>query len=222
LAEDNALQNESDSLLAVQTPADDLPDNIDALKAALRAERQARQHVEARISASEAVIVHLKLLIAKLRREQYGQSSERGRQVLDQMELQLEDLEADAAETAVVPERGPNGASPQGFTRRRPVRAPLPEHLPRERVIVPAPSACPCCGGRLARLGEDVTETLEVVPRRWKVIQTVREKHLPVLRANHPAAGTVPPDHAGSCRRGAVGHGALCQVRPASAAEPAK
>lgn len=63
-----------------------------------------------------------------------------------------------------------------GFTRRRPVRGPLPEHLPRERVVVPSPTACPCCGGRLAKLGESITETLEVVPRQWKVIQTVREK----------------------------------------------
>ena len=56
------------------------------------------------------------------------------------------------------------------------MRGPLPAHLPRERVVVPAPPSCPCCGGRLVKLGEDVTETLEVVPRQWKVIQTVREK----------------------------------------------
>ena len=56
------------------------------------------------------------------------------------------------------------------------VRTPFPEHLPRERVVIPAPAACPCCGGKLAKLGEDVTETLEVVPRQWKVVQTVREK----------------------------------------------
>ena len=63
------------------------------------------------------------------------------------------------------------------FTRRRPSRKPFPEHLPRERVVVPGPTACPCCGGtRLAKLGEDITETLEVVPRQWKVIQHVREK----------------------------------------------
>src|SRR6202007_1759018 len=62
------------------------------------------------------------------------------------------------------------------FTRKKPVRAPIPEHLPRQRVVLPAPAVCPCCGGRLAKLGEDVTETLEVVPRQWKVVQTVREK----------------------------------------------
>ena len=59
---------------------------------------------------------------------------------------------------------------------RKPVRAPLPAHLPRERVVVPAPSACPCCGGKLSKLGEDITETLEVIPRQWRVLQTVRER----------------------------------------------
>jgi transposase len=55
------------------------------------------------------------------------------------------------------------------------VRAPLPEHLPRERRVLPGPSACPCCGAKLAKLGETITESLEVIPRQWKVIQTVRE-----------------------------------------------
>jgi len=63
------------------------------------------------------------------------------------------------------------------FTRKRPARQPFPDHLPRERVVEPGPTACQCCGGtRLRRLGEDITETLEIIPRQWKVIQTVREK----------------------------------------------
>ena len=63
------------------------------------------------------------------------------------------------------------------FTRKRPARQPFPEHLPRERVVEPGPTACLCCGSaRLRKLGEDVTETLEVIPRQWKVIQHVREK----------------------------------------------
>ena len=152
-----------------------LPDDIAALKAALAVEREARQQAEARASSAEALIAHYKLLIAKLRREQYGQSSERGRKLLDQLELQLEEAVASAAEdeTAAAPAAGP-GLRP--FTRRKPVRAPFPAHLPRERVVVPAPTVCPCCGGKLAKLGETITETLEVVPRQWKVIQTVREK----------------------------------------------
>jgi transposase len=63
------------------------------------------------------------------------------------------------------------------FSRKRPSRKPFPDHLPRERVVVPGPVACACCGGmRLSKLGEDITETLEVVPKSWKVIQHVREK----------------------------------------------
>lgn len=63
------------------------------------------------------------------------------------------------------------------FERKRPSRKPFPDHLPRERVVIAAPCACPACGGeRLSKLGEDVTETLEVIPRSWKVIQTVRER----------------------------------------------
>ena len=65
-------------------------ETIAALQAALAAERQARQQAEARATSAEALIAHYKLLIAKLRREQYGQSSERGRRLLDQLELQLE------------------------------------------------------------------------------------------------------------------------------------
>src|SRR5205085_4466072 len=63
------------------------------------------------------------------------------------------------------------------FERRKPGRRPLPAHLPRERLVYPAPSACPCCGdNRLRKIGEDVTETLELIPRQWKVIAHVREK----------------------------------------------
>ncbi len=60
--------------------------------------------------------------------------------------------------------------------RRKPVCGPFPAHLPREWVVIAGPAACPCCHGKLAKLGEDVTETLEAVPRSWKVVQTVRER----------------------------------------------
>jgi transposase len=148
---------------------------IEALTAALAAEREARQEAEARASGAEVLVAYYKLLIAKLRREQYGQSSERGRKLIDQLELQLEEAAARAAEdeVAVAPA---DSTAVRPFTRKKPVRAPFPAHLPRERVVVPGPTTCSCCGGRLAKLGETITETLEVVPRQWKVIQTVREK----------------------------------------------
>jgi transposase len=153
-----------------------LPDDIAALQAALNAERTARQQAEARASGAEAMVAYLKLLIAKMKRERFGPSAERGRKLLDQLELQLEELEARATEDEVAAGAEPDTTSAPSVTRKRPVRAPLPAHLPRERVVVPAPPSCPGCGGKLVKLGEDVTETLEVVPRQWKVIQTVREK----------------------------------------------
>src|SRR5205814_5300095 len=137
------------------------------------AERAARQQAEARALGAEAMVAHLKLLIAKMRRDRFGPSAERSR-LLDQLELQLEELEASATEDEAV--ANADATPVRSFTRKRPVRSPLPAYLPRERVVIPAPSVCPCCGGKLAKLGEDITETLEVVPRQWKVIQTVREK----------------------------------------------
>ncbi|TDE32802.1 IS66 family transposase [Antarcticimicrobium sediminis] len=129
------------------------------------------------VSTSEAMIKHLRLEIAKLRREQYGRSSERRARLIDQMELQLEELEAAATEDEIAAEKMTKTTTVAGFERRRPARKPFPDHLPRERVVIAAPTACSCCGSdRIVKMGEDVTETLEVIPRRWKVIQTVREK----------------------------------------------
>jgi transposase len=161
----------------VTTPVVDPANNLAALQTALAAEQVARQEAEARASSAEAMVAYLKLLIAKMKRERFGQSAERGRQLLDQLELQLEELETTATEDELAAEQTVAGAAvARSFTRKKPVRAPLPAHLPRERVVVPAPSACPCCGGKLVKMGEDITETLEVVPRQWKVVQTVREK----------------------------------------------
>jgi transposase len=159
----------------VTSTPENRPDEIAALTAALAAEREARQQAEARATSAEALVAYYKLQIAKLRREQYGQSSERGRKLLDQLELQLEEAAASAAEDAIAA-APTEGTAVRPFTRRKPVRAPFPAHLPRERVVIPGPTACPCCGGRLVKFGETITETLEVVPRQWKVVQTVREK----------------------------------------------
>jgi transposase len=158
----------------VTQEADTLPDDIAALRAALLAERAARYEAETRASGAEALITHLKLLIAKLQRDRFGPTSERSRRLLDQLELQLEELEADTAESDA--RRPEPSDTVSRSTRGKPVRGLLPAHLPRERVVIPGPTACPCCHGKLVKLGETITETLEVIPRQWKVIQTVREK----------------------------------------------
>jgi transposase len=168
------------------------PDDFEALKVALAAEHAGRIAAEtraadveaiaaealARRSADQALIAHQALQIAKLQRALYGQSSERSVRLLDQMELEFEELEASATADELLAELAAARVSRvAAFTRQRPARKPFPEHLPRERVVEPSPASCACCGGmRLSKLGEDVTETLEVIPRQWKVIQHVREK----------------------------------------------
>ena len=97
--------------------------------------------------------------------------------MLDQLELQLADLEENAAQAETAAQMAAKKIAVPSFERRKPARRPLPEHLPRERIVYPVPATCPCCGdSRLRKIGEDVTETLELVPRQWKVIQRVREK----------------------------------------------
>jgi transposase len=129
------------------------------------------------VSASENMIRHLRLQIAKLRREQYGHSAERHARLIEQLEMQLEDIETDIAVDRAKAEATAPKTTVAAFERRRPARKPFPEHLPRERVVIEAPTSCTCCGSaRIMKMGEDITETLEVIPRQWKVVQTVREK----------------------------------------------
>jgi transposase len=190
--------------------ADSIPDDIDELRAALKAERAARREAEARAIGAEAMIAHLKFRIAMLEHHRYAPSSERGRKLLDQAELQLEEVETDASEAAIASEADADevGSVVRSFTRRRPVRGPLPAHLPRERVVIPCPTTCPCCGGALSKLGEAVTETLESVPRQWKVIQTVREKF--ACRACEKI--TQPPSPFHPIARGRAGPNLLAMI----------
>ncbi len=157
---------------------------LEAELATARAERAAALAelavAKAKEADDQAIILRQKVYIEKLQRELRGQKSERTARLIAQMELMLEDAEATATEDELAAEMAVAAAAAiavTGFTRKRPVKKPFPEHLPRERVVVPGPVACSCCGGeRLRKLGEDITETMESVPRSWKVIQTVREK----------------------------------------------
>jgi transposase len=159
---------------------DSLPDDVETLKQLLRARDAELARARAQASSTDALIAHLRLTIEKMRREIYGPRSERKARLLEQMELELEELEAAAGEDELIAEQAAasvDTTAVRAFTRKRPSRKPFPAHLPRERIIVPGPTSCACCGStRLAKLGEDVTETLEVVPRQWKVVQHVREK----------------------------------------------
>jgi len=195
------------------------PDDIEALRAALAASEARADKAEAALalakahaSGAAALIEHMKLEIAKLKRDKYGQTSERGARLIEQMELELEELEASATEDEIAAERAAakvGDAATSLHVRRRPVRKPFPAHLPRERIVVPGPTACACCGSeKLSRLGEDITETLEVIPRQWKVIQHVREKFS--CRACEKISQAPAPFHV--VPRGHVGANLLAMV----------
>ena len=198
---------------------DSLPDDVATLKAMVIATQAARleaeataRNAEAEVRARELVIEQMKFTIAKLRHERFGQSSERSA-ALEQLELSLADMEEDASEAEAAAQMAVNAAARAkiavaAFERRKPARRPLPEHLPRERMVYPAPSACPCCGGVLHKLGEDITETLELIPRQWKVIQHVREK----FSCRSCEAITQPPAPWHPIARGRAGPGLLAHI----------
>ena len=171
------------------SPALHIPEDIETLRAAyiasqeaLISERAGRAAEQAALANAENTIAHLKKLIARLQHDRYGASSERSRKLVDQLELQLAELTTAQSEAKTKAEINrlastePAQGSKPDKAPNYPKRAPLPDHLPRERIVLPSPSTCPCCSGMLVKLGEDVTETLELIPRQWKVIQTVREK----------------------------------------------
>ncbi|MER9845541.1 IS66 family transposase [Mesorhizobium australicum] len=164
--------------------ADQLPDDLVSAHVMILAERAARREAQALAaraqamnSHSDVLIARLRLEIEKLKREIHGSRSERKARLLEQMELQLENWKPTPAKTSWRRNwrHGRRRSGPSSASARRASR--FPSILPRERVVVAAPANCPCCGSaKLAKLGEDITETLEVIPRQWKVIQTVREK----------------------------------------------
>ncbi len=167
-------------------------------------------NAQAMLSDSEALIVSLELAIEKLRRELRGQRSERTARLIDQMELQLEELVMAATEDeAAAQAAAARTSSVRSFTRKRPVRKPWPEDAERERVVIDPPTVCACCGGsRLSKLGEDVNETLEEIPRRFKVIETVREKF--TCRDCEAISQTPAPFHA--TPRGFIGPHLLATI----------
>ena len=152
-----------------------LPDlhqlDSDALRTLILSQHEQILLKDEQLASRDAEIEQLKLLIAKLRRMQFGRKSEKVERQIEQLQLRLDELEASRAE------RASSAATPETHRATKPVRRPLPEHLPREtRQILPKQTVCPDCGGELKRLGEDVSEMLEWVPASFKVIRQVRPK----------------------------------------------
>lgn len=147
----------------------------ETLQALLVAKHDELLATHERLRSRESEIEHLQLLIAKLRRMQFGRRSEKVERQIEQLELCLEDLEAKrAAANAAVSE----SSSPTNLLiATKPARRPLPDHLPRQiQKHEPHETVCPDCGGALGPLGEDVSEMLEYVPARFQVIRHVRPK----------------------------------------------
>jgi transposase len=208
----------------------DLPSDPDDLRAfavqmqarlavseqALEAERQELAATRNELAAAKNAVVlttlqieKLKVTLARLRRMKFGQSSERMALQADQLELTLEELEAEQAHAECViegklPDREPNAPA------NRPRRKPLPDHLPRDEVIhtAPATNGCTACGGTMSALGEDVTEVLEYVPGSFRVVRHVRPK----LACSCCDAISQAPAPALPVPRGKAGSGLLAHV----------
>ena len=183
-----------------------------AERAARDVERMARLKAEAAVAKAQTdrIVLDLELerlrfQLAKARRAAFGPSSEAGARI-GQLELALEDVEETLAAMRTVDEMADTSVA--AFARRKPARRPLPDHLPRVRQVYPSPSACPCCAGRLHKLGEDITETLERVPASWYVIQHVREK----FSCRSCEAITQPPAPSHPIARGRAGPVLLAEI----------
>jgi transposase len=196
------------------TQRTDLPDldqlDPDALKALVRAQHaeivrqdQALLTKDEQLLSRDAEIEHLKLLLAKLRREQFGRSSEKLDRHIAQLELRLGELEASRAQDIET------AKSSSASAVARPVRRPLPDHLPREvRTYVPQQTSCPDCSRQMKHLGEDVSEMLEYLPERFKVIRYVRTK-LVCVRCERIVQAAAPSR---PIERGIAGPGLLAHV----------
>ncbi len=146
-----------------------LPEDIEALKALVLEQRAQLVEQRTQLELNLTEIEHLRLLIAKLKRMQFGRSSERLDREIEQYELRLEELQSTQAQQAAP-------AKPKAEEKVQPVRRPLPDHLPREQVLHQPACTCPDCGAAMRKIGEDVSEVLDYVPARFRVIRHVRPK----------------------------------------------
>ena len=143
-----------------------------AMKALILAQHENLVAQHETLISRETEIENLKLLILKLRRMQFGRKSEKLDRHIEQLELRLEDLESTQIASAA-PQSDAQPQTPAAcIPARRPARRPLPDHLPREtQTHAPDQTTCPECGGTLRQFAEDVSELLEFVPARFKVIR---------------------------------------------------
>jgi transposase len=180
---------------------DQLPDDAAALKRIIAAMAQDA-------IAAQTEIAKLRFQLARYRRAEFGRSSEKLAREIDQLELAIETLETDQAERLAIASPIVAAAIDAANEAQKPARRALPDHLPREEIIHPAPCACPACGGALRRIADEVTETLDYVPGRFKVIRHVRAKLS--CRACDTVVAAPAPDHA--IARGRAGASLLAHI----------
>jgi transposase len=180
---------------------DNLPDDPAALKRIIAAMAQDAL-------TAEALIARLKFQLARYRRAEFGRSSEKLERDTEQLELALEALESDQAERLATASPAVVAAVETAAEAQKPARRPLPEHLPREDLRHPAPCTCPSCGGALRKISDQVTETLDYVPGRFKVVRHIREKLS--CRVCDTVVAAPAPDHA--IARGRAGAGLLAHI----------
>jgi transposase len=160
----------TDTVAAMEIDLANLPTDITALQALVRSMAGEIKELTEDAKAKGLKIAQLEARIARLKRMQFGQSSEKIAREIEQLELELDELHEDEGKRAV--ER------PAAIQKliEKPYRKPLPEHLPREEEVHEPACTCPNCGGVMRNLGEDITEVLEYVPASFKVIRHVRPK----------------------------------------------
>src|SRR3954451_7667815 len=157
---------------------------------------------------AQAEIARLKFQLARYRRAEFGRSSEQLARETEQLELALETLETDQAERLATASPTVAATVETAAERQKPARRALPEHLPREDSRHPAPCTCPSCGGALRKISNEVTETLDYVPGRFKVVRHIREKLS--CRVCDTVVAAPAPDHA--IARGRAGAGLLAHI----------
>jgi transposase len=157
-----------------------LPDlnvlRTEELRTLILAQHQELLTKDEQLLSREREIEHLKLLLVKLHRMQFGRKSEKLQRQIEQLELRLEELESSRSEKAN-PSEPSSVAVALSATTAKPARRALPDHLPRQtRQHEPKETVCPRCRGELRKLGEDVSEMLEYVPASFVVVRHVRTK----------------------------------------------
>ena len=181
--------------------ADNLPDDLAALKRIIATMAQDAL-------SAQAEIARLKFQLARYRRAEFGRSSEKLAREAEQLELALEALETDQAERLAMASPEVAAAVETATEAQKPARRPLPPHLPREDRRHSAPCTCPDCGGALRKIADEVSETLDYLPGRFKVVRHIREKLS--CRACDTVVAAPAPDHA--IARGRAGAGLLAHI----------